>query len=250
MTAAPTGPVAIAGPTCDGADILYEKSNYRLPLRARAAATGSQLQVDRRLRDDLRQPALQRLRAAGGALHLTDLQALSGRERVGRGPFSATTLHRAATFSRAESAEAGASRWTTSRSRRPTAPAASTPSSSAPASNRRRASVVLIQEIFGVNDAMRETARQVADHGFTSLVPRPVLAAAARRQPHRQERGRVEEGVRPDEPLRPGKGHRGPEGHRRRRAHHGGRQRPGRHDGLLPRRPARDDDGASSRMPT
>ncbi len=28
----PTGPVAIAGPTCDGADIIYEKSNYRLPL--------------------------------------------------------------------------------------------------------------------------------------------------------------------------------------------------------------------------
>jgi ornithine decarboxylase len=27
-----TGPVAIAGPTCDGADILYEQSNYRLPL--------------------------------------------------------------------------------------------------------------------------------------------------------------------------------------------------------------------------
>jgi len=26
------GPVAIAGPTCDGADILYEKSGYRLPL--------------------------------------------------------------------------------------------------------------------------------------------------------------------------------------------------------------------------
>jgi ornithine decarboxylase len=26
------GPVAIAGPTCDGADILYEKTNYRLPL--------------------------------------------------------------------------------------------------------------------------------------------------------------------------------------------------------------------------
>jgi ornithine decarboxylase len=26
-----TGPVAIAGPTCDGADILYETSNYRLP---------------------------------------------------------------------------------------------------------------------------------------------------------------------------------------------------------------------------
>lgn len=28
----PTGPVAIAGPTCDGADVLYERSNYRLPL--------------------------------------------------------------------------------------------------------------------------------------------------------------------------------------------------------------------------
>jgi len=26
------GPVAIAGPTCDGADILYEKTNYRLPV--------------------------------------------------------------------------------------------------------------------------------------------------------------------------------------------------------------------------
>lgn len=26
------GPVAIAGPTCDGADIMYEKSNYRMPL--------------------------------------------------------------------------------------------------------------------------------------------------------------------------------------------------------------------------
>lgn len=28
----PMGPVAIAGPTCDGADIMYEKANYRLPL--------------------------------------------------------------------------------------------------------------------------------------------------------------------------------------------------------------------------
>ncbi|HEX2941888.1 MAG TPA: type III PLP-dependent enzyme [Rhodopila sp.] len=30
------GPVAIAGPTCDGADILYEKTNYRLPLALRS----------------------------------------------------------------------------------------------------------------------------------------------------------------------------------------------------------------------
>lgn len=31
-----TGPVAIAGPTCDGADILYEKSHYRMPLALRS----------------------------------------------------------------------------------------------------------------------------------------------------------------------------------------------------------------------
>ncbi|MGH7210266.1 MAG: type III PLP-dependent enzyme, partial [Acetobacteraceae bacterium] len=29
---AASGPVTIAGPTCDGVDILYERSNYRLPL--------------------------------------------------------------------------------------------------------------------------------------------------------------------------------------------------------------------------
>ena len=27
----PTGPVAVAGPTCDGADVMYHRSNYRLP---------------------------------------------------------------------------------------------------------------------------------------------------------------------------------------------------------------------------
>jgi len=30
------GPVAIAGPTCDGADIMYERSGYRLPLALRS----------------------------------------------------------------------------------------------------------------------------------------------------------------------------------------------------------------------
>ena len=38
----PTGPVALAGPTCDGADILYERANYRLPL---ALACGDQVQL-------------------------------------------------------------------------------------------------------------------------------------------------------------------------------------------------------------
>ncbi|HUZ64145.1 MAG TPA: type III PLP-dependent enzyme [Acetobacteraceae bacterium] len=43
----PTGPVAIAGPTCDGADIMYERSNYHLPLaltdgdRVELMATGA-----------------------------------------------------------------------------------------------------------------------------------------------------------------------------------------------------------------
>jgi ornithine decarboxylase len=38
----PTGPVAIAGPTCDGADILYERSNYRLPT---ALACGDRVEL-------------------------------------------------------------------------------------------------------------------------------------------------------------------------------------------------------------
>ena len=34
-----TGPVCIAGPTCDGADIMYERSNYRLPLSLQMGET-------------------------------------------------------------------------------------------------------------------------------------------------------------------------------------------------------------------
>ena len=36
------GPVAIAGPTCDGADIMYERSNYHLPL---ALHSGDRVEV-------------------------------------------------------------------------------------------------------------------------------------------------------------------------------------------------------------
>ena len=36
------GPVVIAGPTCDGADILYERSNYRLPM---ALACGDRVEL-------------------------------------------------------------------------------------------------------------------------------------------------------------------------------------------------------------
>lgn len=38
-----TGPVAIAGPTCDGADILYERANYRMPL---ALQSGDRVEID------------------------------------------------------------------------------------------------------------------------------------------------------------------------------------------------------------
>ena len=38
----PMGPVALAGPTCDGADILYERSNYRLPL---ALKSGDEISI-------------------------------------------------------------------------------------------------------------------------------------------------------------------------------------------------------------
>jgi len=31
-----SGPVILAGPTCDSADILYERTEYRLPLGLRA----------------------------------------------------------------------------------------------------------------------------------------------------------------------------------------------------------------------
>ena len=65
--------------------------------------------------------------------------------------------------------------------------------------------VVLIQEIFGVNDTMKETAPQVAEQGYHVLVARPVLAHPPRREPDRQVGGRVERGVRADERVRPGR---------------------------------------------
>lgn len=37
-----TGPVTIAGPTCDGADIMYERSHYRLPT---ALASGDRIEL-------------------------------------------------------------------------------------------------------------------------------------------------------------------------------------------------------------
>jgi ornithine decarboxylase len=39
----PRGPVVLAGPTCDGADILYERSGYQLPL---ALKEGDRLEFD------------------------------------------------------------------------------------------------------------------------------------------------------------------------------------------------------------
>jgi ornithine decarboxylase len=39
----PTGPVAVAGPTCDGADVMYQRSNYRLPM---ALACGDRVELE------------------------------------------------------------------------------------------------------------------------------------------------------------------------------------------------------------
>jgi ornithine decarboxylase len=38
----PSGPVVLAGPTCDSADILYERTPYRLPL---ALAVGDKIEI-------------------------------------------------------------------------------------------------------------------------------------------------------------------------------------------------------------
>ncbi len=38
----PTGPVAVAGPTCDGADVMYQRSNYRLPV---SLASGDRVEL-------------------------------------------------------------------------------------------------------------------------------------------------------------------------------------------------------------
>jgi ornithine decarboxylase len=38
----PTGPTVIAGPTCDSADILYERTEYRLPM---ALKVGDKVQI-------------------------------------------------------------------------------------------------------------------------------------------------------------------------------------------------------------
>ena len=35
--------MAVAGPTCDGADILYERSNYRLPM---ALTCGDRVEIE------------------------------------------------------------------------------------------------------------------------------------------------------------------------------------------------------------
>ena len=62
-TAAPTGPCVLAGPTCDSADVLYERTPVQLPL-ALAEGDTVRLLVGRRLHHLLLHRRLQRLRAA------------------------------------------------------------------------------------------------------------------------------------------------------------------------------------------
>ncbi len=71
-----TAPCVLAGPTCDSADVLYEKTPYPLPCpddRRRGADRGN-----RRLYDDLRVGGVQRVRAAA------ILRDLSAHDRVAR----------------------------------------------------------------------------------------------------------------------------------------------------------------------
>ena len=63
------GPVVLAGPTCDSADILYEKTEYRLPLALRGRRQGRD-PVGRRLHRELRLGRVQRLRTDPNLLHL------------------------------------------------------------------------------------------------------------------------------------------------------------------------------------
>ena len=56
-------PCVLAGPTCDSADVLYEKTPYPLPVVARDRRQGAD-RGNRRLHDDLLGGGLQRLRAA------------------------------------------------------------------------------------------------------------------------------------------------------------------------------------------
>ena len=62
-------PVVIAGPTCDSADILYEKTEYQLPLDLAGRRQGRD-PVDRRLYVELRLGRVQRLPADPDLLHL------------------------------------------------------------------------------------------------------------------------------------------------------------------------------------
>ncbi len=63
-----TGPIVLAGPTCDSADILYEKTEYQLPLDLKV---GDRVRdpVHRGLHLDVLVGGLQRLPAAEDLLH-------------------------------------------------------------------------------------------------------------------------------------------------------------------------------------
>ncbi len=61
------GPVVLAGPTCDSADVLYQHYSYRLPL-ALEAGDRCRPGRGRRVHDDLFHCRVQRLRAARGLL--------------------------------------------------------------------------------------------------------------------------------------------------------------------------------------
>jgi dienelactone hydrolase len=51
--------------------------------------------------------------------------------------------------------------------------------------------VVVLQELFGVNDDIRKTCDELAEQGFIAVAPRPLLASGAGRRPQRHFRARL-----------------------------------------------------------
>ena len=77
-------PCVLAGPTCDSADVLYEKNPYPLPVSLGDRRPGADRR-HRRLHGDVLRSGLQRLRAAEDVPHLTRIRV--GSRHLADSPF-------------------------------------------------------------------------------------------------------------------------------------------------------------------
>ena len=101
--------------------------------------------------------------------------------------------------------------------------------------------IVVIQEIFGVNQVMRDIADSAGRGGLYRGLPGPVLAHRTGHRHHRQDRRRMGEGVQLLQGVQRRQRRRGYRRHHR--LGPGAGPRKGRRGGLLPRRPAGLPDG-------